>query len=321
MGKNFWPIYIIVAAVLLAATWQFSPMVGEKLPPSARESIRGLVRTCLGHDTAASSAAAVPAAPAAERPNAIRPLAPAAQPAAQKPVAAQPAAARPAATVVPKPAAVSAAEEDELPSLKGVMQADAATATWGVLNQVTTVEGLDGEEKGSVAGGRIFLIDSRESTKKGMWLIGNFSPTPMPEPVRVPAMNLYCFTGKPESLSQNQRNCLRMYYQLRGEALVRKNEVLRQNAARSPYGKDAAAAQKAFAAKAKQVEESSTGDNPAAKNELSQLREKYTALLEKHRAWKKQHEAELPDPDKDPAYLEKLQKARAYATPIAGMAF
>ena len=106
MGKNFWPIYIIVAAVLLAATWQFSPMVGEKLPPSARESIRGLVRTCLGYDTAASSAAAVPAAPAAERPNAIRPLAPAAQPAAQKPVAAQPAAARPAATVVPKPAAV-----------------------------------------------------------------------------------------------------------------------------------------------------------------------------------------------------------------------
>lgn len=302
MGKNFWPVFIIVAAVSLAATWRFAPVVGEKMPAANREKIRDAVAACLGHATASADAAR-PAAPASD----VKPLA---APAA---VAPKPAAA------APKPAP-AVEEEDELPSLKGIMQTDASTATWGVLNQATTVMGLDGEERGRVPGGRIFLIESREQAAKGYVLTGNFYPTPMAEPVRVSAMNLYCFTGKPESLSKHQRECLRNYYQLRGEAIDFKNKLLRENAERSPYGRDAAAAKKAFDAKAKEVEASSSGADPKAKNELSQLRETYLSLLQKHRDWKAEHAAELPDPDKNPEYQKKLQASRPYAAPIAGMA-
>ena len=51
MGKNFWPAYIIVAAALLAATWKFAPVVGEKIPAGGRASIRGLVAKCIREDT------------------------------------------------------------------------------------------------------------------------------------------------------------------------------------------------------------------------------------------------------------------------------
>lgn len=315
MGKNFWPVFIIVAAVSLAATWRFAPVVGEKMPAANREKIRDAVAACLNHATA-SADAAQPAAPTSDvKPlGAPAPAAAAPKPAAPVAAAQKPAAARPAA---PAPAVE---EDDELPSLKGIMQVDASSATWGVLNQSTTVMGLDGEERGRVPGGRIFLIESRERVAKGYVLTGNFYPTPMAEPVRVPAMNLYCFTGKPESLSKHQRECLRNYYQLRGEAIDFKNKLLRENAERSPYGRDAAAAKKAFDAKAKEVEEASSGADPKAKNELSQLHETYLSLLQKHREWKAQHAAELPDPDKNPEYLKKLQASRPYAAPIAGMA-
>lgn len=332
MGKNFWPVYIIVAAVLLAATWKFAPAVGEKMPQATRDSIRDLVAKCMGRTVPEKQAESAPARPSRIQMTMVGGNAqqqPPAQPvAATKPATrtatVQPAAAKPVvAAAKPAPAAQPAAaeEDDELPSLKGIMQEDAGTAKWGVLNQAATVEGLDGEVKGTVAGGRIFLIQSREKKGAKLWLVGNFSPTPMDEPVRVLATSLYCFSGNPESLSQNQRNCLRMYYQLRGEAIACKNKVLRANADKSPFGKQAAAAKRAFDAKAREVEASSSGDNPRAKNELSQLREKYTALLDKHREWKKENALLLKDPEKDPDYLKKLQEARAYAAPIAGMAF
>ena len=55
MGKNFWPAYIIVAAALLAATWKFAPVVGEKIPAGGRASIRGLVAKCIGHGGASAA--------------------------------------------------------------------------------------------------------------------------------------------------------------------------------------------------------------------------------------------------------------------------
>lgn len=336
MGKNFWPAYLIVASVLLAATWKFAPAIGEKLPQSGRDSIYGLVAKCLGRSTGGEADAQPRVQPPAAEPSRRKvepqsagapkraPAAPAQVAVAPKRVPAAPAQVAVAPKHVatpPPPPPPAAAEDDELPSLKGITQEDPDTARWGVLNQATVVEGLDGEEKGAVAGGRIFLIESREKRGTKLWLIGNFSPTPMAEPVRVPATSLYCFSGNPDKLSQNQRNCLRMYYQLRGEAIACKNKVLRENADMSPYGRRAAQAKKAFDAKARAVEASSSGDNPRVKNELSQLREKYTALLEKHREWKKANASRLKDPDQDPAYLKKLQEARAYAGPIAGMAF
>lgn len=325
MGKNFWPIYIIVAAVSLAATWKYAPALGEKLPPANRAAIFNVVAKCFGK-TVEEASDTVPAAPAAAAsdvkplvtqsaaaPKAVAPKKPAVQPVA---ATAKPAA-RPA---VPQ----KAEEEDDLPSLKGIMQADAQTASWGVLNQNTTVTGLDGEEKGVVAGGRFFLIESREQGARGLVLVGNFTPKPMAEPVRVPAMNLYCFSGKPESLSSHQRDCLRKYYELRGEAMAIKAKLLRENALRSPYGRLAANAMRAFKAKAAEVERMKDADGEAnrkATYELSQLRVKMQELTQKHKDWKKAHAAELPDPEKNPAYQAKLEEARAYSAPIAGLAF
>ncbi len=335
MGKNFWPIYIIVAALSLAATWKFAPIAGEKMPPATREKIRKTVASCMGRSTPESAPAPVAeggikplvskaltkSVPAAPVPKAK----PAAAGVAAPAVAAQPTAAPKAATT--EQAAAPSPEpqnDDELPSLKGIMQADAATAAWGVLNQTTTAVGLDGEEKGAVRGGRIFLIQSRDTSKKTLGLIGNFWPTPMAEPVRLPATSLYCFSGKPESLSQHQRDCLKKYYELRGEAMEQKNKILRAIAERSPYGRDAAAALRAFKEKAKEVEAFGDADGEAnrkATYELSQLRVKVQELTQKHKEWKEKHAAELPDPEKDPVYRQKLKEAKAYMAPIAGMAF
>lgn len=335
MGKFFWPIYIIVATLLLTATWAFAPAIGEKLPQGARDSIRKMMGndSGKGENPPGSNANAEGAAKSAsgeKGPSGNRAGAPKRVP--SPPAAKQPAAAN-GERVAPKPTAASGGpsaakpqtaqeeEEEDPPFLKGIMQENPARAKWGVLNQVTTVESLDGETKGAVAGGRIFLIESRERHGSKYWLIGNFSPKPMDEKVRIPSTCLNCFSGNPDVLSPKQRDCLKMFYQLRGEALKRKEQVLRENADKSPYGHQAAAAKRAFDEKAREVEESSRGDNPKAKNELSQLREKYTALLEKHRAWKKENESKLKDPEKDPEYLKKLQEARKYEKPIAGMAF
>lgn len=324
MGKNFWPIYIIVAALSLAATWKYAPALGEKIPPASRAAIFDVVAKCFGK-TVKEASDTVPAAPAAAA-SGVKPLV-TQRAAAPKALAPKKQTVQPLAATA-KPAARSAApqteEEDDLPSLKGVMQADAQTASWGVLNQITTVTGLDGEEKGAVAGGRFFLIESREQSERGLVLVGNFTPTPMAEPVRVPAMNLYCFSGKPDSLSQRQRDCLRKYYELRGEAMAIKSKLLRENALRSPYGKQAAAAMRAFKEKAAEVERMKNADGEAnrkATYELSQLRVKMQELTQKHKDWKKAHAAELPDPEKNPAYQAKLQEARAYSAPIAGLAF
>ena len=322
MGKNFWPIYIIVAAISLAATWKYAPALGEKIPPASRAAIFDAVAKCFGK-TVKDASDTAPAALAVASPG-VRPLV--AQPAAVPKMAVpqtqtvQPVTAKPAA----RPAVPRTDEEDELPSLRGVMQADAQTARWGVLNQVTTVVGLDGDEKGAVAGGRFFLIERREQSAKGLTLVGNFTPTPMAEPVRVPAMNLYCFSGKPESLSRHQRDCLRKYYELRGEAMTIKARLLRENALRSPYGRKAADAMRAFKAKAAEVERMKNADGEAnrkATYELSQLRVKMQELTQKHKDWKKAHAAELPDPEKNPAYQAKLKEASAYSAPIAGLAF
>ena len=55
--------------------------------------------------------------------------------------------------------------------------------------------------------------------------------------------------------------------------------------------------------------------------EISQLRIKAHDLNQKHREWKEEHAAELPDPEKDPAYLEIIERRRRYAEAIPGLLF
>jgi hypothetical protein len=301
MGKSFWFVYFLAATALLAATWRFAPAVGGKLPADARASIRAMVAKCMGRAvvSAGSEASAVPAPVDAA----------ATSPAERKPVSA---------------AAHPSAEEDDLPSLRGVVPVAPRKAKWGVLNRETEVVALDGQMKGSVAGGRFFLVEKCEVVANELWLVGDFTPKGLGEKVRVNAKNLHCFTGAPGLLSENQRKCLRMYYQLRGEAQARKEEVMREIASRSPYAADAAAAVAAFRARAKEVDAVADADDEAKRKatyELARLRSKVQELNESHRTWKRQHASELPDPEKDSKYLKLLDEARQYASPIVGMTF
>lgn len=285
MGKTFWPVFVIVAALSTALTWTFAPTLGACLPDSARKGIIDAVRTCSGRT---------------------------------------PSPAVPAPTLVePQPTAPSTTDLDELPSRKGIVQADPQSATWGVLYRNTLVSGLDGELIGTVRGGRFFLIE-RRFTEDTLQLVGNFTPRRLPRRAVIPAVNLYCFTGSPNDLSERQRKCLRMYYELLADAEDLKTKLLRETSEKSPYYKPAAEALRAFRAKAAEVEKLSNGDmeaNHKAKFELTQLRAKVQELNQKHKDWKSQHAAEVPDPEQDPEYQKIIRAAKSYAGPIGGMTY
>lgn len=357
-GKLFWPVYLIVAAASVAATWVYSPMLGEKLPQSVREPICRLVAVFTGGEqqeeaesptpeiVPVSAAAQKPAAKpvAVAQPKAVAPAAarvaksPAAAPAQPKaaPAAnaakAVPAAVQPAQAAVQPKAPVAATaqtlapetDDDMLPSLRGVEQAVPRKAKWGVLNDEAEIEKLDGTSCGKVAGGRFFTIVEYDAKKSEPRFIGNFMPKPLPYSVSVSADKINCFTGAPENLSERQRQCLHQYYELRGKAQARKREVLRTIALKSPYARETAAALKAFRECAKKVEaagETASDSNRKATYELSRLKAKFTQLNEKHKQWKQRHASELPDPEKDKQYLKFMEEAAKYSDPIAGLAF
>jgi len=288
--KNNGSVFVIVAALSASLTWVFAPKLGAHLPKTVRSSIVRTVRSITGKP-----------APAAV--------------------------ARPVPTAVPE-MVVSTPQDpaeklDDLPSRKGIVQCDPEKATWGVLFRNTTAEGLDGEMLGTVKGGRFFVIE-RRFTEGGLKLVGNFTPRRLPRRVVLPAAHVYCFTGSPSDLSEHQRKCLRMYYELLAEAEVRKERILKAASDKSPYFKDAADALTAFRRKASEAEKLSSKDTEAnrkATYELAQLRIKVQELNEKHKTWKAEHAAEFPTPETDEEYQKLLRAAKSYAGPIGGMTY
>ena len=114
-----------------------------------------------------------------------------------------------------------------------------------------------------------------------------------------------------------------MYYQLTGEAEALKARLMREAAKKSPYLQDAANALRELRAREKSVEKLKGADVDTLRKatyEISQLRVKFQELNQKHENWKEEHAAELPDPEKDPAYLEIINRRRRYADPIPGLA-
>lgn len=292
MAKNFAPTFVIVAALCVSLTWVFAPTIGRKLPAATRASIVAAVRSLTGRKAPVDTAVATAPANAAEEADA-----PQRQP-------------------VPD-------EIDDLPSRKGIEQADPERATWGVLRRNTIAMGLDGDPMGKVRGGRFFVIE-RRFTEDGLKLVGNFTPLRLPRRAVLPAVNLYCFTGSPSSLSERQRKCLRMYYELMADAEELKEKLMREASAKSPYYKPAAEALAAFREKAAKAEKNSSHaseTNRQATYELAQLRQKVQELNQKHKDWKVQHAAELPDPEQDPDYQMLLRSAKSYAKPIGGMTY
>ena len=136
----------------------------------------------------------------------------------------------------------NAARQDDASSQPKVRPVDLAEpdAAWGVLNRITPVEELDGKPTGkNVAGGKFFLIKETVSEPNGgRKVIGTFfEAKKLTGTFRIPAKNLSSFSGQPTDLSDNQRKCLSMYYQLASEAEVRKAKSNAKLWKRIPLGK------------------------------------------------------------------------------------
>ena len=152
---------------------------------------------------------------------------------------------------------------------------------------------------------------------------GTFIPKTKSQTVRIPVDKISCFSGVPGFLSTNQQTCLRKYYELTGEAEALKAKLMREAAKKSPYLQDAADALRELRAKEKSVEKMRSADADTLRKttyEISQLRVKVQELNQKHKEWKAEHAAEMPNPTDDPAYREILEKRRRYAGPIPGLA-
>ena len=88
--------------------------------------------------------------------------------------------------------------------------------------------------------------------------------------------------------------------------------------------REAAAALRQLRAREKAAMTMKTADADTLRKvtyEISQLRDKVQELNQKHRDWKAEHAAELPDPEKDPVYLEIIRRRQNYAGPIQDLLF
>ena len=308
MGKYFWPVFVAVAALSCVAVWRFVPDVRERVC-SLVDSIRGGDAVAQERDPPGEAALL-----SLQDPDAVSASCdPPGEKARQAPDAAE---------QKRNPPMRRALDPNRPPAERGVRPVDPIHAAWGVLTDITPVEGLDGSPIGNVSGGRFFKIEKTISTPSGLMVTGTFIPQKKQQTVRIPADKISSFSGAPGFLPTNQQVCLRKYYELTGEAEALKAKLMREAAKKSPYLQDAADALRELRAKEKSVEKMRSADADTLRKttyEISQLRVKVQELNQKHKEWKAEHAAELSDPEKDPAYLEIIDRRRRYAEAIPGL--
>ncbi|MBO7686652.1 MAG: hypothetical protein J6V72_09720 [Kiritimatiellae bacterium] len=297
MGRYFWPVYVAVASLSCAAVWHFAPVLGARLPPDVRARICSVFDSATGladaEDVAESVAVDIAAA---EGPDKRDPSA--------------------------RGTGAPARDPNRTPAQRGVRPVDSIHAAWGVLTGITPVEKLDGSPVGNVSGGRFFRIKETISTASGLMVTGTFIPQKTQQTVRIPFDRISCFSGVPGFLSTNQQVCLRKYYELTGEAEALKAKLMGEAAKKSPYLQGAADALRELRAREKEAKKLRNADADTLRKttyEISQLRVKVQELNQKHREWKAEHAAELPDPEQDPAYREIIDRRREYARSIPGL--
>ncbi len=314
MGKYFWPVFVAVAALSCAAVWRFVPDVRERVCRVV-DSIRGADAAAQERDPPGEAAQPVQAPDAVAA--SCNPPGGAAHPSVQGTNAVAASCDPPVRKIVRR-----ALDPNRPPAERGVRPVDPIHAAWGVLTDITPVERLDGTPIGNVSGGRFFKIEKTISTPSGLMVAGTFIPQKKQQLVRIPADKISSLSGVPGFLSTNQQVCLRKYYELTGEAEALKVKLMREAAKSSPYLQDAADALRELRAKEKSVEKMRSADADTLRKttyEISQLRVKVQELNQKHKEWKAEHAAELPAPEKDPAYLEIIDRRRRYAEAIPGL--
>ncbi len=307
MGKQFWLCYVAVAALSCALVWWVSPVVGEKLPPDVRaricQSVDETAALFLGQkgdeppNGSAATADDSGLADGIDVTNAIT-------------------------TSQTSHAIRNKNDPNRTPVQRGVHPVDPIHAAWGVLIGITPVEDIDGKSIGTAPGGRFFKIKETISTPSGLKITGTFVSRKMTSPVRIPAEKISCFSGTYLFLSTNQQVCLRKYYELNGEAQALKAKLIRESSMKSPYIQAAADALRELRAReraAEKIKPAATDELRKATYEISQLRSKVQDLNRKHKDWKAEHAAEMPNPDQNPAYREILARRNRYAAPIKSM--
>ena len=343
MGKNFWPVFVITAALGAAAIWTQTPRYVTALPEGLRAAFRSYVRQAqglgdlgeqiatqteeknkpvqlLGGTTAPATdtpvAGTVPAAapvtgtaPAATPPPAATP-APSASPIAAKP---------PAPPEAPRAPFASPADN------KGVKVVNTSSADWCVLMRSTPIQTLDEKPLGTASGGRFFVIERRARSGGGKVFIGNFTPKRLSQPVQIDSRHALSLSGSPDDLSTAQLHALKMYYQLRGEAIDYLDEVRRTKGdCASPLYKKLVEAERIRDFRDKELKQMSglKGDQRAVElEELEKLKRKAADLRAQHEGWKRAHAAQIADPTRDPHYQVLVREYRRYASDLpAGLA-
>ena len=320
MGKNFWPLFVIVAALGAAAIWTLTPRYVDALPENLRAMFRSYVRQAQGlgdikEQIAAQTeekdkpvqllgggvaAVAVPNHPEKpESPNSLAKPKP-----SEKPTT---------------PAFASPADN------KGVKVVNTASADWCVLMRSTPIQALDEKPLGTASGGRFFVIERRARSGGGKVFIGNFTPKRLSQPVQIDSRHALSLSGSPDDLSTAQLHALKMYYQLRGEAIDYLEEVRRTKGdCASPIHKKLVEAERIRDFRDKELKQMSglKGDQRAVElEELEKLKRKAADLRAQHEEWKRAHAAQIADPKRDPHYQALVREYRRYAADLpAGLA-
>ena len=321
MGKNFWPLFIIAAALSAAAIWTQTPRYVTALPEGLRAAFRSYVRQAqglgdLGEQVAAqteeknkpvqllggTTAAATPPPTATPAPSA-------------SPIAAKP----PAPPEAPRAPFASPADN------KGVKVVNTSSADWCVLMRSTPIQTLDEKPLGTASGGRFFVIERRARSGGGKVFIGNFTPKRLSQPVQIDSRHALSLSGSPDDLSTAQLHALKMYYQLRGEAIDYLDEVRRTKGdCASPIYKKLVEAERIRDFRDKELKQMSglKGDQRAVElEELEKLKRKAADLRAQHESWKRAHAAQIADPTRDPHYQVLVREYRRYAGDLpAGLA-
>ena len=339
MGKNFWPLFVIVAALGAAAIWTLTPRYVDALPENLRAMFRSYVRQAQGLGDIKEQIAAQTeekdkpvqllggtTAPVADTPTvgtgtSTRPL-PAATcppPAATLP----PSAAPPTPSVAPIAATTPPSPEVPLTSFvspadnKGVKVVNTASADWCVLMRSTPIQTLDEKPLATASGGRFFVIERRARSGGGKVFIGNFTPKRLSQPVQIDSRHVLSLSGSPDDLSTAQLHALKMYYQLRGEAIDYLEEVRRTKGdCASPIHKKLVETERIRDFRDKELKQMSglKGDQRAVElEELEKLKRKAADLRAQHEEWKRAHAAQIADPKRDPHYQALVREYRRYA--------
>lgn len=321
MGKNFWPLFIIAAALSAAAIWTQTPRYVTVLPEGLRAAFRSYVRQAQGLGDLGEQVAAQ----TEEKNKPVQLLGGTTAPATPPPTATPAPSASPIAAKPPAPPEAPRAPFASPADNKGVKVVNTSSADWCVLMRSTPIQTLDEKPLGTASGGRFFVIERRARSGGGKVFIGNFTPKRLSQPVQIDSRHALSLSGSPDDLSTAQLHALKMYYQLRGEAIDYLDEVRRTKGdCASPIYKKLVEAERIRDFRDKELKQMSglKGDQRAVElEELEKLKRKAADLRAQHESWKRAHAAQIADPTRDPHYQGLVREYRRYAGDLpAGLA-